>query len=223
MTAGASTPSFPGVEFVRFPLIPRNYRFYDLFEQSAHNLVAAGEQLLDLMEHYENVEMKTARLKELERAGDTIIHEIMGQLHKTFVIPLDREDMTALAQHMDDVVDFMEGATTAMRIYGIQRPTAAARGLADLIRLQTVELEKAMLKLRHRSQLKAMLEHTVELHRLENAADALFLDAMAELFSDEVSPVEIIKWREIYDQLERATDSAEDVGTVLEGIVIKHA
>ena len=208
---------------MRFPLIPRNYRFYDLFEKSAHNLVAAGDQLLDLMEHYENVEMKTARLKELERTGDTIIHEIVGQLHKTFVVPLDREDMTALAQHMDDVVDFMEGATTAMRIYGIQRPTAAARGLADLIRLQTVELEKAILKLRHRSQLKAIVEHTVELHRLENAADALFLDAMAELFFDEVSPVEIIKWREIYDQLERATDSAEDVGTVLEGIVIKHA
>ena len=208
---------------MRFPLIPRNYRFYDLFEKSAHNLVAAGEQLLDLMEHYENVEMKTTRLKELERAGDAIIHEIMGQLHKAFVIPLDREDMTALAQHMDDVVDFMEGATTAMRIYGIQRPTSAARALADLIRLQTVELEKAIAKLRHHSQLKAMLEHTVEIHRLENAADALFLDAMAELFLDEVSPVEIIKWREIYDQLERATDSAEDVGTVLEGIVIKHA
>ena len=208
---------------MRFPLIPRNYRFYDLFEKSAHNLVAAGEQLLDLMEHYENVEMKTARLKELERAGDTIIHEIVGQLHKTFVVPLDREDMTALAQHMDDVVDFMEGASTAMRIYGIQRPTAAARGLADIVRLQTVQLEKAVLKLRHRSQLKGILEETVEIHRLENAADALFLDAMAELFLDEGSPVEIIKWREIYDQLEQATDSAEDVGTVLEGIVIKHA
>jgi len=223
MTAGTGAPSFPGVELVRFPLIPRNYRFYDLFEKSAHNLVAAGEQLLDLMEHYENVEMKTARLKELERVGDAIIHEIMAQLHKTFVVPLDREDMTALAQHMDDVVDSMEGASTAMRIYGIQRPTPAARGLADIVRLQTVELEKAVLKLRNRSQLKSMLEHTVEIHRLENAADALFLDAMAELFFDEVSPVEIIKWREIYDQLEQATDSAEDVGTVLEGIVIKHA
>ena len=208
---------------MRFSLIPRNYRFYDLFEKSAHNLVAAGEQLLDLMEHYENVDMKTARLKELERAGDTIIHEIMGQLHKTFVTPLDREDMTALAQHMDDVVDCMEGASTAMRFYGIQHPTAAARGLADLVRLQTVQIERAVSRLRQRSQFKVILEQTVEIHRLENAADALFLDAMAELFSDEASAVEIIKWREIYDQLEQATDSAEDVGTVLEGIVLKHA
>jgi len=208
---------------VRFSLIPRNYRFYDLFEKSAHNLVAAGEQLLDLMEHYENVEMKTAHMKELERAGDGIIHEIMGQLHKTFVTPLDREDMTALAQHMDDVVDCMEGASTAMRFYGIQRPTAAACGLADLVRLQTVQIERAVSRLRQRSQLKVILEQTVEIHRLENAADALFLDAMAELFSDEASAVEIIKWREIYDQLEQATDSAEDVGTVLEGIVLKHA
>ena len=143
MTAGTGAPSFPGVELVRFPLIPRNYRFYDLFEKSAHNLVAAGEQLLDLMEHYENVEMKTARLKELERAGDTIIHEITAQLHKTFVVPLDREDLTALAQHMDDVVDSMEGASTAMRIYGIQRPTPAARGLADIVRLQTDDVSQS--------------------------------------------------------------------------------
>ena len=208
---------------MRFSLIPRNYRFYDLFEKSAHNLVAAGEQLLDLMEHYENVDMKTAHMKELERAGDGIIHEIMGQLHKTFVTPLDREDMTALAQHMDDVVDCMEGASTAMRFYGIQHPTAAACGLADLVRLQTVQIERAVSRLRQRSQFKVILEQTVEIHRLENAADALFMDAMAELFSDEASAVEIIKWREIYDQLEQATDSAEDVGTVLEGIVLKHA
>jgi uncharacterized protein Yka (UPF0111/DUF47 family) len=208
---------------MRFPLIPKNYRFYDLFEQSAHNLVVAAEVMADLMEHFENVEMKAARMKELERTGDGIIHEIVEQLHKTFVTPLEREDITALAQHMDDVMDYMEGATTAVRIYGMKRPTAAARAVADLVRLQTVQVEKAVPKLRQRSQLKSVLEHCVEIQRLENEADTLFLDAMARLFDEEPSAVEIIKWREIYDQLEQATDSCEHVAIVLEGIVLKYA
>jgi uncharacterized protein Yka (UPF0111/DUF47 family) len=208
---------------MRFPLIPKNYRFYDLFEQSAHNLVVAAEVMADLMEHFENVEMKAARMKELERVGDGIIHEIVEQLHKTFVTPLEREDITALAQHLDDVVDYMEGATTAIHIYGMKRPMAPARAVADLVRLQTVQVEKAVPKLRQRSQLKSVLEHCVEIHRLENEADTLFLDAMARLFDEEPSPVEIIKWREIYDQLERATDSCEHVANVLEGIVLKYA
>jgi uncharacterized protein Yka (UPF0111/DUF47 family) len=208
---------------MRFPLIPKNYRFYDLFEQSAHNLVVAAEVMADLMEHFENVEMKAARMKELERIGDGIIHEIVEQIHKTFVTPLEREDITALAQHLDDVMDYMEGATTAIRIYGMKRPTAAARAVADLVRLQTVQVEEAVPKLRQRSQLKSMLEHCVEIQRLENEADTLFLDAMARLFDEEPSAVEIIKWREIYDQLERATDSCEHVAIVLEGIVLKYA
>jgi uncharacterized protein Yka (UPF0111/DUF47 family) len=208
---------------MRFPLIPKNYRFYDLFEQSAHNLVVAAEVMADLMEHFENVEMKAARMKELERIGDGIIHEIVEQIHKTFVTPLEREDITALAQHLDDVMDYMEGATTAIRIYGMKRPTAAARAVADLVRLQTVQVEEAVPKLRQRSQLKSILEHCVEIQRLENEADTLFLDAMARLFDEEPSAVEIIKWREIYDQLERATDSCEHVAIVLEGIVLKYA
>jgi uncharacterized protein Yka (UPF0111/DUF47 family) len=208
---------------MRFPLIPKNYRFYDLFEQSAHNLVVAAEVMADLMEHFENVEMKAARMKELERIGDGIIHEIVEQIHKTFVTPLEREDITALAQHLDDVMDYMEGATTAIRIYGMKRPTAAARAVADLVRLQTVQVEEAVPKLRQRSQLKSVLEHCVEIQRLENEADTLFLDAMARLFDEEPSAVEIIKWREIYDQLERATDSCEHVAIVLEGIVLKYA
>ncbi len=208
---------------MRLPLILRNYLFYDLFEKGAHNLVTAAEVLVDLMEHFDNVDMKTARMKELERVGDGIIHEIVEQLHKTFVTPLDREDITALAQHMDDVVDYMEGATTAVRIYGIQRPTVAACDGAGLIRLQTIQVERAIAKLRQRSQLKGMLEQCVEIQRLENVADSLFLDATGRLFQEEPSPVEIIKWREIYDQLERATDSCEHVAIVLEGIVLKHA
>ena len=207
---------------MRFSLIPRNYRFYDLFEESASKLVAASECLADLLEHFENVEMKTARMKELEHEADNITHELYRQVNLTFVTPLDREDIAALAERMDDVMDFMEGAATAIRIYGIQQPTPAARALADLIRLQCLQVQRAVGTLRHPRRLKNILEQLREINRLENEADSLFLNASADLFQSEMKTVDIIKWRDIYDQLERATDSAEHVAFVLEAIVLKH-
>jgi hypothetical protein len=208
---------------MRFSLIPRSGRFYELFNQSTRNLVVASEALADLLEHFENVETKTAHLKDLEHAGDDITHEIYLQVHKTFVTPFDREDIAALAQRMDDVMDFIEGASTAILTYGITQPTSAARGLADLIRLQCVQLEKAVSVLRHKGRLKSILEQLKEINRLENEADSLYLNSMAELFRGEMNAVDIIKWRDIYDQLEQATDSAEQVAHILEAIVLKHA
>ena len=208
---------------MRFSLIPRSGRFYELFDQSARNLVVASEALTDLLEHFENVETKTAHLKDLEHEGDEITHKIYLQVHQTFVTPFDREDIAALAQRMDDVMDYIEGASTAIHTYGITQPTSAARGLADLIRLQCIQLEKAISVLRHKGRLKSILEQLKEVNRLENEADTLFLNSMAELFHGEMSPVDIIKWRDIYDQLELATDSSEQVAYVLEAIVLKHA
>jgi len=207
----------------RFPFLPRNEAFYDLLHSAASNLVDAGEVLQDLMEHYENVDMKTGRLRELEHAGDSITHEIMALLHKTFVTPIEREDIALLAERMDDVMDYVEGATTAMRIYQVTGPTPRSRELADVVRLMTLKVEQAIGKLREHRHLRDILPMAVELNRLENVADDLFRNAMAELFQDEASAAEIIKWREIYDQLEQATDRCEDVANVLEGIVLRHA
>ncbi len=208
---------------MRFSLIPRSGRFYELFDQSARNLVVASDALTDLLEHFENVETKTAHLKDLEHEGDEITHNIYLQVHKTFVTPFDREDIAALAQRMDDVMDYIEGASTAIHTYGITQPTSAARGLADLIRLQCIQLEKAISVIRNKGRLKSILEQLKEINRLENEADTLFLNSMAELFHGEMSPVDIIKWRDVYDQLEQATDSAEQVAHILEAIVLKHA
>jgi len=208
---------------MRFSLIPRNYQFYDLFEDSAQKLVAAAELLSDLLAHFENVDMKTARIKELEHEADNITHEIYKQVHQTFVTPLDREDIAALAQRMDDVMDYMEGAATAIRIYEIGQPTPAARSIADLVRLQCVQLQRAVSGLRSSRNFKEILEQLKEINRLENEADTQFLTAMADLFKGELRTVDIIKWRDIYDQLERATDSAEQVAHVLEAIVLKNA
>jgi predicted phosphate transport protein (TIGR00153 family) len=203
-------------------LIPRNYLFYDLFEKGARTLVLASEALTDLLEHFENVELKTGRVRELEHEADDVAHELYLQLHQTFVTPLDREDIAALAQRMDDVMDYMEGATTAIRIYGIAQPTPVAKSLADLLRLQCVQIERAIGNLRSGSTLKKIQEQLVEIHRLENEADTQFLNASADLFKQETNPADIIKWRDIYGHLESATDSAEQVAHVLEGIVLKH-
>lgn len=119
-------------------------------------------------------------------------------------------------------MDFMEGASTAMMVYGVSGPTPAARSLADLIRLQCIQVERAITLLRDGRHLRRILDQLKEDNRLENEADSLFLKATAELFAGEISVIDIIKWRDIYDQLERATDSGEQVAHVLEAIVLKH-
>ena len=178
---------------------------------------------MDLLQYFENVDMKTARIKEVEHESDELTHDLYRLINQTFVTPLDREDIAALAQRLDDVVDYIEAAATAIKIYGIEKPTIAARGLADITRMQNLQLQKAMVLLRSKGQLKVILDHTREINRLENEADALYLSAMAELFQGEMDPIDVIKWRDIYESLESATDSCEDVAHVLEGIVLKHA
>lgn len=207
---------------MKFSVFPRNYRFYDLFEQVAGQLVMASELMTDLLDHFENVDMKTARLKEVEHQSDNLTHDIYTLVNQTFVTPLDREDIASLAQTMDDVVDYLEEAGTAIKIFGITSPTPAARGLADLARLQCLQLQKAMPQLRVKGHLKGILENAKEINRLENEADTLYLSAMAELFNGEMSATDIIKWQDIYESLEESTDSCENVAHVLESIVLKH-
>jgi predicted phosphate transport protein (TIGR00153 family) len=207
----------------RIPFLPRNERFYDLLHESAKNLADAAEALVDLVQHYQNVEMKTDRLTELEHNGDTITHNIVNLLHKTFVTPIEREDIALLAERLDDVLDYIEGAGTSLRIYKVAEPSTCSREMADVVRMMTVKLEQAISHLRVHGKLREILPYCVEINRLENVADDLFRKAIAGLFEDETSAAEIIKWRDIYEQLEQATDRAEDVANVLEGIVLRHA
>jgi predicted phosphate transport protein (TIGR00153 family) len=207
----------------RIPFLPTNEKFYDLLHASAQNLVEAGEVLADLMEHHQNVDMKTAHIRELEHKGDAITHEIMAALHKTFVTPIDREDIARLADRMDDVMDNVEEAVAAMRIYGVSGPTTRCVEMADIVRLMTIKVEESIAQLRNRRHLGNILPNCVELNRLENVADDLFRKSMAELFQSGVTPVDIIKWRDIYRQLEAATDRCEDIANLLEGVVLRNA
>ena len=206
----------------RFPFIPREESFFGLFEQSAQNMVKAAQELKKMVNARKGVEKSVAEIVELEHVGDTITHQIIAQLHRTFVTPFDREDIALLAHSLDDVTDFIHAAADAMFIYKVECPTQRAQELADIIVQAATEVEKAMPQLRHPKELKQILERCVEINRLENMADRVFRSAMGELFDDSTDIAQIIKWREIYEYMEEATDRCEDVANVLEGVALKH-
>ena len=208
---------------MRFPFIPREEGFFDLFEESARNVVKAARCLKELVDTWQDVEQKVNEITELEHQGDTITHKVMAQLHRTFITPFDREDIGQLAHTLDDITDFIHAAADAMLLYKVNPPSQRAKELAGIIVQGATEIEKAMPQLRHRSELKHMLKRCVELNRLENAADRVYRSALVELFADSTDVSHIIKWREIYAHMESATDRCEDVANVLEGVAIKNA
>jgi predicted phosphate transport protein (TIGR00153 family) len=208
---------------MRFPFFPREEGFFGLFEESAHNMVKVAQSLKELVDTWQDVEQKVNEITELEHQGDTITHKIIARLHRTFVTPFDREDIAELAHTLDDVTDFIHAASDAMLLYKVDPPGERARELADIIVQGAIEVEKAMPQLRHRGDLKQVLKRCVELNRLENAADRVYRSAIAELFSDAKDMAHVIKWREIYEHMESATDRCEDVANVLEGVAIKYA
>ncbi len=207
----------------RFTFMPREAKFFELFEGSAKNMVKAAQKLEELVNNWEHVAKKVNEINEFEHEGDTITHQIMEQLHRTFVTPFDREDIALLAHSLDDVTDFIQAAADAMFLYKVEQPNQRAKDLSEIIVQAACEVEKAMPLLRHRAQLKRILESCVEINRLENVADEIYRSAMGELFADSEDIAEIIKWREIYEHMESATDRCEDVANVLEGVALKHA
>ena len=207
----------------RFSFVPREEKFFDLFIDSARNMVKTARGLKDMLDNWENIGVKVAEITELEHEGDSITHQIVALLHRTFVTPFDREDIALLSHTMDDITDFIHAAADAIFIYKVDSPTERAKELAEIIVQAALEVEKAVLLLRHRSDLKKIMEHCVELNRLENRADKIYRSALGELFDDDEDTAYIIKWREIYEHMESATDRCEDVANVLEGVALKHA
>ena len=214
----------PAVLRQKLSFMPRENTVFFLLHQSAMNIQQVARRVQDLMENYENVEAKIQEIKDLEDFGDRIIHDITRSLHRTFVTPIDREDILALAGSLDDVVDAMDEAAQYTLEYRIEEPTEAARKLAAIIVECSDELEQAVGMLSTRgSKLKDILPKVVEINRLENEADRVHSRARSELFSNDFDVSKILKWRDIYDDLEQATDRAEDAADILEGIVLKHS
>jgi hypothetical protein len=206
-----------------FSLMPKEGKFFKLFEESAQNAVDAGLKLNDLLLNWDHVEDKVAVITDLEHKGDNITHEIATELHKTFVTPFDREDITALAQSLDDVLDFIQSSADYMLLYHVEKPTDRAKELAAVIVDITAEVQKAVSQLKKHIDQRQMLKHCVEINRMENVADRIFRSAVSELFKGTTDMLLLIKWREIYEQLEAVTDRCEDVSDVLEGVAVKYS
>ncbi len=207
----------------KFSPVPKDKKFFALFEQSAQNAVKTAQQLKDMVYVWENVNARVGMINELEHQGDAITHQIMAQLHRTFVTPLDREDIALLAHSLDEVTDLIHAAADAMLIYRIDRPTDSTKEMADILVEATIEVEKAVAQVSGHINREKLLRLCIEINRLENNGDSVYRAALAGLFSNPTDAVYLIKWREIYDHMETALDRCEDVANVLEGVALKYA
>lgn len=208
---------------VRLSFLPQDSTFFLLFEKSAQTSVKVAEHLRDMLQEWENADEKMQAITELEHEADGFTHEIIAQLHRTLITPFDREDIALLAHSLDNVTDFIEAAADSMLLYKVEQPTDKARELTDVLVKISVEVERAISEVKRSINLKKILERCIEINRLENVADRIYRSALAELFADERNSAFIIKWREIYEYMENAIDSCEDVADVLEGVALKYA
>jgi predicted phosphate transport protein (TIGR00153 family) len=204
-------------------LIPKEKKFFALFEQGTQNAVKIAQQLKDMVHIWENVKERVGVITDLEHQGDAITHQIFEQLHRSFITPFDREDIALLAHSLDDVSDFIHAAADAMFLYNVERPTNRAKELVDIVVQVVVETEKAVSEMHDRVGRKNLLKRCVEINRLENVGDSVYRTAMAELFDGSKDIAGLIKWREIYNHMESVIDRCEDIANILEGVAIKYS
>jgi len=205
---------------LRFRLIPRNEDFYVQFSALAEQLRVGAELLERMLAQEPVVWDKVDEIKEVEHKCDHLTHQIIQRLNSTFVTPIDREDIHALAKSLDDVMDAIDASARFVRLYKIKTLRFGARELARIISLGVDQVRLAIEALEKRA---GVAERAVKINRLENEADRVHEGALRRLFDEESDPVLIIKWKEILDVLEDATDRCEDVANLLEGVVVKNA
>jgi uncharacterized protein len=203
-----------------FRLIPREAKFFDMFAELSSNVTAGARMLVEILHDFRDVPKRVEQLKDLEHRGDEMTHAILTKLNQTFITPLDREDIHRLASSMDDVLDYVYAAGERLVMYNISSAPPAASQLATVVVRQSEQIEKAVALLEKHDRL---LPYCVEINRLENEADRIARGAIGELFDNERDPIALIKLKELYEVLERATDKGEDVANVLESVVLKSA
>lgn len=205
-------------------LVPKQDSFFDLFEEQVEMVHKGATALEDLLTNFDDVEDKAFRIKATEHDADEIVHNIMRKLNTTFVTPLDREDIHALTSALDDIMDFVEAASDRMVLYEIDEPTEAAIKLSQILAEATAITQGAVVALRDmKKNADKIREACVAINRLENRGDQINRAAMAKLFQMHDKPMEALKWREIYHNIETAIDKCEDVADILESNVLKNA
>lgn len=201
-------------------LMPRERSFFATFTEVTANIQDGAQALSALFHDYRDVPARTQAIKALEHKGDDLTHQIITRLNQTFITPFDREDIHALTSKLDDVLDLMDAVATRLIIYRVETVRPGAAELADILVRATAEIHAAVSKLEKQD---GILDHCVTINDLEDEADVAVRSAIARLFEEEKNPVELIKWKEILEVLETATDKCEDVANVLEAVVLKSA
>lgn len=197
--------------------------FYQMFVDFAGKIITAGEAFQDLVHNYENVDEKVANMKVLETECDMETHKILKSLHESFITPFDREDIYAITREMDSIVDCMEEVSNRFQVFEVKTIKPEAVVLADMTLQSIRELETMF---RHLAELKKnsiVMEQIIEVNRIENEGDVVYRKALSTLFREEKDPIELIKWKHLYEQIEESIDSCENVANILEGVVMKYA
>jgi len=204
-------------------LIPREEKFFDMFRTQAANVVEGAKLLRDLLDDYTDVDQKRMLIEKTENHGDEIAHRIMEKLNTTFITPMDREDIHSLTCALDDIMDFINASAQRLQLYGVTSVTEDSRKLAAIILRTAEETEALTDNMENLRDVKNLKAHWIEVNRLENEGDQVSRNAIAGLFQNQKDPIEVIKWKEIYEYLERAIDSCEDAANIVESVVLKHA
>ncbi|HEV8113401.1 MAG TPA: DUF47 family protein [Planctomycetota bacterium] len=205
-----------------FNVIPRDQVFFDLFEKAAGNAHECTGALVEFLDRFDDLGSRARKVKDLEHVGDELTHETIERLNQTFITPLDREDIHELACRVDDILDLVDTAVDRIVLFKIEKPIQPAKDLAQCLVRSTALIRDMMPMLRNMKGVESVRQKTREVHRLENEADRIEQVALASLFENGEDPKYIIKWMNIIETLETATDRCEDVANVIEGIVLKN-
>ncbi len=197
--------------------------FYQMFIDFAGKIKEAGVAFLDICEHYENVEDKIANMKVLETECDMESHKILKSLHESFITPFDREDIYSITRQMDEIVDCMEEVSNRFLVFNIAEMRPEAKDLAEIAVQAIDELQTLFMHLSELKKNSIAMEQIIEVNRIENEGDLIFRKAMWNLFREEKDPIELIKWKHLFEQIEESIDKCENVANILEGVVMKYA
>jgi len=203
-------------------IIPQDKHFFNMLENESSNVLDGSVAFLEMLKNYENIKQKQQKIKDIEHQGDDFVHEIFEELNKTFITPIDHEDISGLASAFDDVLDYIDGTATRLVLYEIEKPEENMIKLAEVLVKQTTELNTALCGLRNIKNPKEIEKKCIEVNRLENIADDIYKTSVAQLFKRK-DAVEIMKLKEIYERLEFATDKCEDAANVISDIVVKNS
>lgn len=204
-----------------FSFLPKDEQYFVLFEDAARNINQAALLLQDLVTNFTEVDEKSARIRAAEERGDEITFQIISRLSKSFITPIEREDIFAIARQLDDIVDFIDASSGRLTSYAIGQPTEASRQFADLIVRASIDLQK-MMALLHKQDVDQVRRPKMAINKVESEGDKLLRSVVAELFSGGYDPLTVIKWKEIYETLEEVTDRFEGLANLIEGIIVKN-